>query len=118
MFEWRDYLEFARALVAWSEDTEASLRTAASRAYYAAFHKSREALERQQGGSFGRDNIHAEVIRRLKEEAKTQTLGGDLDRLRRIRAHADYNAATVFSSRRAELAVGLASEVLRGLGVA
>lgn len=118
MFEWRDYLEFARTLIALSEHTEASLGTAASRAYYAAFHKSREALERERGGSFGRDNVHAEVIRRLKEEAKTQTLGGDLDRLRRIRAHADYNAASAFPSRHAELAVELASGVLRGLDVA
>ena len=118
MFEWRDYLELARGLITSSERSEASLRAAASRAYYAAFHKSREALERDLGETFGRGRIHAEVIRRLKERPETQMLGGDLDRLRKMRSHADYDAANTFSSRHAELAVHLASGVLRQLDVA
>ncbi len=118
MFEWRDYLDFARALVTSSERSEASHRTAASRAYYAAFHKSREALERETGQTLGRERIHAEVIRRLSERLETQRAGHDLDRLRATRAHADYDAAKVFSLRQAEMAVDLASEVLRQLDVA
>lgn len=115
MFEWRDYLEFARGLVASSERSEASLRAAASRAYYAAFHKSREAVEREPGARLGQEAIHAEVIRRLRQRSETEILAANLDRLRRTRSHADYDGASTFPARHAELAVGLAAEVLRQL---
>ena len=116
MFEWRDYLEFSRGLVASSERSEASLRSAASRAYYAAFHKSREAVERELGARLGQENIHAEVIRRLRQQSRTETLGTNLDRLRKTRSHADYNADSAFPARHAEIAVDLASDVLSQLG--
>jgi uncharacterized protein (UPF0332 family) len=118
MFEWRDYLDFAKGLVASSERSEASLRAAASRAYYAAFHKSREAVERELGAKLGQDAVHAEVIRRLRQQSGTETLGANLDRLRKTRSHADYNADSAFPARHAEIAVDLASDVLRQLGQA
>ena len=118
MFEWRDYLDFARALVASSERSEASLRAAASRAYDAAFHKSREAVERELGAKLGQEAIHAEVIRHLRQQSGIAPLGANLDRLRKTRSHADYNANRAFSARHAEIAVDLASDVLRQLGQA
>ena len=114
MFEWRDCLELAKTLVAASRWSEASHRAAASRAYYAAFHTSRETVERRLGATLGRQAIHAEVIRYLRANPETQTVGADLDRLRRIRFHADYDSNT-FPARQAELSVGLASGVLRRL---
>jgi len=45
MFDWRHHLDFARTLVSSPlEGSEASHRAAASRAYYAAFHKAREGV--------------------------------------------------------------------------
>ena len=116
MFEWSDYLAFATSLLAFAERSEASARSAASRAYYAAFHKSREAVERQLQARLGRRDLHAEVIRRLLERPATEMIGVHVDRLRKIRSHADYDATNAFPLRHAELAVGLASDVLRELG--
>ncbi len=43
-FAWTNYLDLARRLASRPEATEASLRSAISRAYYAAFHKAAELL--------------------------------------------------------------------------
>lgn len=112
MFDWRRYLDFARTLVASPERSEASHRAAASRAYYAVFHKSREMLESEMQATFGRERIHAEVIRRLKEQERWQSAGQNLERLWKQRVHADYNAAKDFTARHAKMAVDLASDVL------
>jgi len=117
VFEWSDYLAFATSLLASPERSEAIARSAASRAYYAAFHKSREAVERKLQAQLGRRDLHAEVIRRLLERPETEMIGVHVDRLRRIRSHADYDATNTFPFRHAELAVGLASDILRDLGV-
>src|SRR5712692_5256614 len=105
MFDWRHYLDFARTLVSSPEGSEASHRAAASRAYYAAFHKSREVLESEMRATLGRERIHAEVIR--------QSAGQNLERLWKHRQHADYNSEKDFALRHAQMAVDLASEVLR-----
>ncbi len=114
MFDWRDYLAFAREVVASSRGpSEASARAAASRAYYAAFHVCRELLERRRGATFGRAQLHAAVIGGLREEHDTAALGLHLDRLRARRLHADYNAAQAFQLADAEGAIELASRVIR-----
>ena len=116
MFEWGDYLALARSLVASPEPSEATARSAASRAYYAAFHKSRGVLERELGAQLGRERLHPEVIRRLRARPETRMIGRDVDRLFGMRSHADYNGDRPFPLRYAEIAVGLASDVLRELG--
>ncbi len=113
MFDWRHYLDFARTLVSSSEGSEASHRAAASRAYYAAFHKSREVLESEMRATLGRERIHAEVIRQLRERERRQSAGQNLERLWKHRQHADYNSEKDFALRHAQMAVDLASEVLR-----
>ncbi len=113
MFDWRHYLDFARTLVSSPEGSEASYRAAASRAYYAAFHKSREVLESEMRATLGRERIHAEVIRQLKERERWLSAGQNLERLWKHRQHADYNSERDFVLRQAQMAVDLGSEVLR-----
>jgi hypothetical protein len=95
---------------------EASLRAAASRAYYAAFHTCREAVEQRNNLTIDRDNIHAQVIGRLRDRAETEATGIALDRLRRTRAHADYNSTRPFSDYDAAMSLQLAVQVLESLG--
>lgn len=94
------------------EPLEAAWRAAASRAYYAAHHKAREAIERRDGVGIDRDGVHAEVIRRLQEREGTEAAGVGLERLRGKRAHADYNSSRPFLVSDAEIAVQLAEEVV------
>ncbi|MBI4610075.1 MAG: hypothetical protein HY726_13825 [Candidatus Rokubacteria bacterium] len=118
MFDWHEYLVFAtNILAAPPEPPEAAWRAAASRAYYAAHHKSREAIERRHGAEIHRDGVHAEVIRRLQERPETEATGLKLDRLRGKRAHADYNSTRAFLVSDAEIAVQLAGEVIELLRV-
>lgn len=110
MFDWRDYLLLAQALMLESTGSEAIYRAAASRAYYAAFHKSRE--EREIRAMFGRQGIHLAVIRALKERERWQSAGQDLERLWKYRLHADYDSDTDFAARHANIALELAVGVL------
>ena len=112
MFDWRHYLDFARTLVVSLEGSEASHRAAASRAYYAAFHKAREVLESEMRTTFGRERIHAEVIRQLKQRERWQSAGQNLERVWKHRQHADYNSERDFALRHAQMAVDLASDVV------
>jgi uncharacterized protein (UPF0332 family) len=121
MFDWAQYLELARTILArpippweaWPE--EACFRAAASRAYYAAFHAARTTIERENDMTFGRDRIHREVLQRLQERVDRDSAARALKRLYGKRLHADYNAERRFASRDADLAIEFASDVLRGL---
>lgn len=118
MFDWQDYLALAKNLCQNPLlPHEASWRAAASRAYYAALHKGREAVERRDNVEVNRDRVHAEVIRRLRERPETQPAGVTLDRLRGKRIHADYNSARPFPAGEAEMALELAERVMVALGV-
>lgn len=118
MFDWQDYLALAKNLCRNPLlPHEASWRAAASRAYYAALHKSREVVERRDHVEVNRVTLHAEVIGRLKERPETEAVGLSLDRLRSKRAHADYNSARPFPAGEAEIALELAERVMVALGV-
>ncbi len=114
MFDWSEYLDFARNVMAGpSGSPEARWRAAASRAYYAAFHKAREFLERRDKQEIARGPVHATVIRLLQERPETEGAGLTLERLRGKRSHADYNSSLVFQFSDAEIAVELATDVMR-----
>ena len=117
MFDWQEYLDLAADLVAHPPDrAEARHRAAASRAYYAAFHRSRQMIERELGRALDHQrSIHAEVIRRLCERPARERVGRTLDRLRAKRVHADYKDQREFFLRDAELALKLARRVVSGL---
>jgi uncharacterized protein (UPF0332 family) len=96
-FDWVRYLTLAQELAVLSEghtNREAFLRCMISRAYYAAFCKSRnylrdidkdEALDRSL-------HVHQLVIDRFKgsDDTTRKDIGAALHRLRRIRNVADY----------------------------
>lgn len=112
MFDWLSYLEVARRLVDGDQQLgEACRRSAISRAYYGVFGKGREVLQ-QQGLLFEREAIHAQVIRTLRREPPTSELGRDLDRLRRERNEADYNAEAKFPYARADQALNVAQRIV------
>jgi hypothetical protein len=129
MFDWMGYLELAQQLLESPQTPvaalgdpdrrplprlgEATWRTVASRAYYAALHRCREVVERRDGVPIGGPTIHAEVLGRLRDRPETEGTARQLDRLRACRAHADYNAERPFGLFQAQAAVGLATDALR-----
>ena len=114
-FEWSDYLSLAHDLArlgATHSSREAESRSAISRAYYAAFCKTRNHLRdiEHEQLSTGPE-AHREVQEKLtfsKNRTRKQ-IGQDLNRLRVNRNHADYDdqvfnllATTTFSLELAE----------------
>jgi uncharacterized protein (UPF0332 family) len=94
-FDWRAYLTLAETLVAsdLSVDREACLRSAMSRAYYAAFASARQHSRQRHGGILRQSAAeHGEVATFY---AKRGDAGGaiaaHLIRLRFLRNRADYD---------------------------
>ncbi len=90
MFDWVQYLELADEL-AERRDNEAALRSAVSRAYYAAFCKSRQTL-RDQGFIVPRRGAHQFVWEKYQNhsEKSRRRLGAHGERLKKYREDADY----------------------------
>lgn len=101
LFNWLLYLDVADELVVLQ--SEAHLRSAVSRGYYGVFGEIRNILE-SLGIQFTWKNVHHEVIDWLQNQPDTgiEQIGIDLDRLRRERNRADYNAVKSFSRWRAD----------------
>jgi uncharacterized protein (UPF0332 family) len=95
MFPCAGYLELAKKLAA--IDDEASMRSAVSRAYYAAFHKAKLFAKNDGSGTrfSGGVDIHKEVVDFLKEHTNQsiQSLSSKLDRLRKDRNACDYGSS-------------------------
>jgi uncharacterized protein (UPF0332 family) len=96
-FDWLEYLRLAHELVAPSTGTasrEARLRSAISRAYYAAFKMAFAYLrDRDSSIVFVRTDIHTFVLEKFKfdPDRAQREIGVNLDRLRRERNRADYD---------------------------
>lgn len=73
--------------------TEADWRSAVSRAYYAAFHVARQLFTTCRFTVPRADRAHSYLWLRLCNcgDAAVQRAGADLDVLRRLRNHADYD---------------------------
>lgn len=121
-FDWADYLKLAEALMRdpiSPGPEEASLRTAISRAYYAAFRSaSNLAAGRGEIIPAGLASDHGLVINHFQNatDPARQKIGAHLSRLRGNRNKADYN--DVFPGRLADTArssVILARNVLAAL---
>jgi len=99
MFNWLLYLDLADDLA--TNGTESSCRSAVSRAYYGVFGKIRDTLEKD-GKLFSPGNIHMEIISWLNnhDDAKIRIIGREMNRLRRERNNADYEAGIVFDESR------------------
>jgi len=96
-FDWADFLTLADALVRDPNSPgpeEASLRSAISRAYYAAFHVARN-LGRDRGEftltETGRDHWLVKHHFMSSSDRTRQKIGLDLDRLYDYRTSADYD---------------------------
>lgn len=91
-FDWADYLVLAEELGKRSDD-EASLRSAVSRAYYAAFCTARNRLLQEGEEVPKTGEAHTVVWTKYRERAQKQRrdVGINGDRLRRVRNKADYD---------------------------
>ncbi len=111
-FDWWEYLDLAKKLAGWSGD-EAALRSAVSRAYYAAYKSADEAFP---GRLRTREQTspHLDFWNSLKrgQTADEQSLGRFGLRLWGRRCMADYdNDVRVEWQKEAEMALGQAQEV-------
>ena len=105
-FNWADYLELARNLYAsptTSGREEAALRSATSRAYYAAFHLALEFARAESYLPYHTGDDHQSLVKYFQRSATDKTrkrLGTELDRMRDSRRQADYET-TLHQSPRA-----------------
>jgi uncharacterized protein (UPF0332 family) len=121
-FDWSEYLDLARELVLQSSGpslSEARVRAAISRAYYAAFCQARNHLSsRQPQLDFPTD---AEIHRFVREqfqrrlEPMSKAVAANLDRLRDWRNFADYQDTVRNLPYTAQLALSAADAVLTAL---
>jgi hypothetical protein len=120
-FDWRKYLELARFLLNYAGgdvDREAGLRSAASRAYFAAFSHARNYAVAKLG-FVAKDSPddHGALKAHLKK-GKTAKLADRLDRLRQWRNTCDYaEDAPVGLDTVVEAAVAEAEKVFAGLSL-
>ena len=122
-FDWGDYLKLAEALQRDPSSPgpeEASLRTAISRSYYAAFRSaSNLAVSKGEITPLGGASDHGLVINHFKNasDPARQKIGANLSRLRNNRNKADYE--DIFGGRPVDSArssVALARHVLTAIG--
>jgi uncharacterized protein (UPF0332 family) len=109
----RDFLPVARMLAAGSG--EAELRSAVSRAYYAAFHAARDLLDSLRFAVPRADRAHEYLYRRLNNcgLGLIVTAGRTLHSLRTRRNHADYEVGQPFPTHLAAGAVADATDILQ-----
>jgi uncharacterized protein (UPF0332 family) len=89
MFDWREYLVLARELR--SKQSEASLRSSISRAYYAAFCTALYRLHPNGRDSLSRDS-HASLWQEYRHQGRAFShIGVRGDRIRKDRQAADYD---------------------------
>lgn len=117
-FDWTLYLGVAKALASQAGD-EAALRSAISRAYYAAFGLA-AARARTEGGAVPRTGeAHAEVWKHF-ESANDQyrrKIGQDGKRLRWRRRQADYDEAVRISTGDVTDSIRRADSIIRFIGL-
>lgn len=108
----RDILRLAESLSSAKE--EVALRTAAGRAYFAAFHASRDLMDSLGFTPPKAELVHSFVWRRLSccENSRLGRVGNALQDLRKIRNVADYELRAHFDSHQAAKAVGTSLRIL------
>lgn len=119
-FNWSEYLNLARELAGKSTNVsseEAKLRSAISRAYYAAFIQTRNFLRDRDQITIPREKTHKYVIEQFQNSAdeKRRKVGEKLQRLRDFRNQADYNDTFPKLLGKTEQALGLARRIISGI---
>jgi uncharacterized protein (UPF0332 family) len=109
----RDFLPSARRLA--GSSAEADLRSAASRAYYAAFHAARDLLTALRFRTPRADRAHNYLYVRLGNSGEPQVhrAANLLHELRNQRNVADYDVHSLFTARKARVSVTNAEDFLR-----
>ncbi|MHB1949143.1 MAG: HEPN domain-containing protein [Gammaproteobacteria bacterium] len=113
----RDFLLSAQSLI--TNRNEIDFRNAASRAYYAAFHGAKSLIdngivELSKNPIRKNKGTHEKLILDLHESNDTNVneIAQLLKSCKNERAIADYNLSHPFERSRAEVVIGLASEIL------
>lgn len=120
-FDRSDYLALARELYrqgAVHSSKEAELRSAVSRAYYAAFCKARNYLRDKENHSLSEGaEVHAQIqdIFMASSDRRRREIGENLNRLRAYRNRADYRDLFSGLSKTTVAAIELADDVLSDL---
>jgi uncharacterized protein (UPF0332 family) len=114
----RDFLRLAESLA--QAGAEAELRTAVSRAYYAAFHVARKLFLNCGFMVPQADRAHGYLWLRLSNtrEAQTRWAGEELKRLRSERNRADYQLLHPFTASDSQRCLRTAREIILRLEVA
>lgn len=120
-FDWAEYFDLAQELAGQGltpTSQEAKSRAAISRAYYAAFCKSRNYLRDVDNRPVPKSAQAHAYTRRVFDSSSDKTRKGlakNLERLRIKRNTADYDDAIVNLSSETTFALGLAQKVLSDL---
>ncbi len=116
-FDWSQYLHLARELAEETTD-ETKMRSAISRAYYAAFIKARNYLQEREGLTIPTQNSHQYVINQFKDsqEKVCEKIGNRLKRLRNRRNQADYDNTFPDLADRTKESLTLGRRIISGLG--
>lgn len=105
----QQFLEFARDHCA--GPSEASHRSCASRAYFAAFHSCLQLMQPLPEAEDGA-GLHSRLIGILKTRSETREMALMLAQARDFQLEADYNLDSNFSRQQAHQALELASRIL------
>lgn len=119
-FDWIGYLQLAEELVDQAVDAtgqEAKLRTAISRAYYAAFGKARDYLRQKGASSEPPAGIHSYVQRqfRANKYKVSQQIAWNLNQLQIRREKADYEPQVINLIAETRFSLTLAQRIISDL---
>ncbi len=122
-FDWTEYFSLAQELTGQtpsvSSGQEAKARAAISRAYYAAFCRSRNHLRDIDGIPISKGSaVHRQVKQEFgnSSDSTRRNIGRNLDRLREKRNKADYADAMPGLFSDTSLSMSLAKRVISDLG--
>ena len=95
-FDWNEYLLLAKKLAGDSDvlsSKEAKMRSAVSRAYYAAIIQARTKISELTGENYPHGNTHAWTIKKYNAHPNplAKSIGSRLKRLKKRREKADYD---------------------------
>lgn len=111
-FDWDDYFNFAGAIVAKQQPSQAECRSAVSRAYYSVFCVAKQKKGVPNKDSWGNGGVHNRVIQAYEDGNATDLIiAGKLLDLMDMRVAADYNATVVIDKCKAQSAYNLAKEI-------
>lgn len=120
-FNWSEYLNLARELAGKAttpSSQQAKLRSAISRAYYAAFIQARNFLRDHDNLTIPRKNTHQYVINQFRNspDIMRANLGRNLQRLRSYRNQADYKDIVIGLASKSQEALSLSRRIISELG--